>query len=124
MENYKIYAEVLEQEALNQFYEAIKSPGVVQAALMPDSHSGYSLPIGAVVKTKEYVYPAWVGYDVGCGCSAVKTDIVADLDSSTLLKIKEKIIEKIPLGINKHKKIPKNVMDAAKKFVDSRYEVI
>lgn len=111
MENYKIYAEILEQEALNQFYEAIKSPGVVQAALMPDSHSGYSLPIGAVVKTKEYVYPAWVGYDIGCGMCAVKTDIIADLDNNTLLKIKEKIIEKIPLGINKHKKAQKFKLD-------------
>jgi len=48
---YKIFAEVLEQEALEQFESAMQQSFVVSGALMPDAHAGYSLPIGAVVAT-------------------------------------------------------------------------
>ena len=39
---------------------------------MPDAHRGYVAPIGAVLVTRDYVVPAWVGYDIGCGMIAVK----------------------------------------------------
>lgn len=99
--NYKIYAEVLEDEALKQFQEAMKQPGVIQGALMPDAHTGYVLPIGAVVKTKNYVYPSWVGYDIGCGVIAYKTDI--HKEKLDLEKTKENILKNIPIGFNIHK---------------------
>ncbi len=44
-------------------------------ALMPDAHLGYSLPIGGVVATQGVIVPSWVGYDIGCGMCAVKTDL-------------------------------------------------
>ena len=66
MQNTKIYAEVLEPTAIEQFESAMQQPFSAQGALMPDAHTGYSLPIGAVVATKDVVVPAWVGYDVGC----------------------------------------------------------
>ncbi|HQW58452.1 MAG TPA: RtcB family protein [Gammaproteobacteria bacterium] len=49
---YHIFAEAIEQEALNQFESAMQQPCVVRGALMPDAHAGYSLPIGAVVATE------------------------------------------------------------------------
>lgn len=75
---YTIFAEVLEQEALNQFESAMQQPFVIRGALMPDAHAGYSLPIGAVVATDNYVVPAWVGYDIGCGMCALPTTYKAD----------------------------------------------
>jgi len=48
---YRIFAEVLEQGALDQFESAMQQPFAVRGALMPDSHSGYTLPIGAVIAT-------------------------------------------------------------------------
>ena len=74
---YKIFAEVLEQGALDQFESAMNQPSAVRGALMPDSHFGYSLPIGAVVATEGVVFPAWVGYDIGCGMCAVPTTFKA-----------------------------------------------
>lgn len=70
----KIYAEVLEKTALEQFQSAMDLPFVVDGALMPDSHTGYALPIGAVVATKDMVIPSWVGYDIGCGVCALKIE--------------------------------------------------
>lgn len=72
---YKIYAdrETLESEALKQFESAMDLDCVVRGALMPDAHTGYALPIGAVVATEDYVFPSWVGYDIGCGMCAMPT---------------------------------------------------
>lgn len=98
--NYKIYAEVLENEALTQFQEAMKQPGVIRGALMPDAHTGYVLPIGAVVMTKDYVYPSWVGYDIGCGVIAYKTDIPKD--KLNLEQTKANILSSVPIGFSVH----------------------
>jgi len=101
---YKIYAEVLEDEALKQFNNAMMLNCTIRGALMPDAHTGYTLPIGCVWKTNKKVFPAAVGYDIGCGMSAIKTDInISTLSHEELIIIKEKIIDSIPLGREVHK---------------------
>ena len=52
--------------AMNQMYQAAKLPVAVAAALMPDAHSGYGLPIGGVLATDNAVIPYGVGVDIGC----------------------------------------------------------
>lgn len=99
MKPIKIYAELLEK-ALEQFEAAMSLACNVQGALMPDAHTGYTLPIGEVIKSKEMVVSSYVGYDIGCGMCAVKLDITKDdLHVETL---KAKILETIPLGVVKH----------------------
>jgi len=100
MENAIIYADVLEDEALRQFESAMSQPFSVKGALMPDAHAGYSLPIGAVIATQDYIIPAWVGYDIGCGMCALPTtfskeDVIENSD-----KIFKSIYRSIPVGFN------------------------
>jgi len=69
---YRIFGEKnIEAGALNQFYEFMKLECVVQGALMPDSHHGYTVPIGAVIATRDIVFPSAIGFDIGCGVSAL-----------------------------------------------------
>lgn len=97
----KIYAENLEQTALEQFEDAMKQDYVVDGALMPDAHTGYSLPIGAVVSTKDYIVPSWVGYDIGCGMCALKLDgITRDAILDNKDEIFDEIYKHIPVGFN------------------------
>lgn len=99
----KIYAELLEQSALDQFNEAMSLDCNIQGALMPDAHQGYTLPIGAVIKSKGAIFPSYVGYDIGCGMSASRLNIKADqLTTPQLIQIKEKILATIPVGTNRH----------------------
>ncbi|HEY4063165.1 MAG TPA: RtcB family protein [Puia sp.] len=56
----------IEAGAMNQMYQAAKLPVAVAGALMPDAHSGYGLPIGGVLATKNAVIPYGVGVDIGC----------------------------------------------------------
>ena len=76
---YKIYAESLEDNALRQFADAMKLDCVVRGALMPDAHTGYTLPIGAVVAVDGMVFPSFVGYDIGCGMCALPLSCKADI---------------------------------------------
>lgn len=110
---YKIFAEVLEQEALNQFESAMQQPFVVRGALMPDAHAGYSLPIGAVVATDGVVLPAWVGYDIGCGMCALPTTYNADSIRSKGKEIFDGIYKAVPVGFTH------NTTDSV--WADSRY---
>ena len=106
MKNTKVFAEVLEDSALKQFEDAMKLDCNVQGALMPDAHTGYSLPIGAVIKTKDKVFPSYVGYDIGCGVACVELGI--RYTEVNLEELKKYIINHIPLGFSKHEK-PQNI---------------
>lgn len=97
---YRIFAEVLEQEALNQFESAMQQPFSVRGALMPDAHAGYSLPIGAVVATDGVILPAWVGYDIGCGMCALPTSYAAEEVKAKAREIFDGIYEAVPVGFS------------------------
>lgn len=56
----------IETGALEQMKQAAKLPITVAAALMPDAHQGYGLPIGGVLATDNSVIPYGVGVDIGC----------------------------------------------------------
>jgi len=64
---YKIYAELIDSDTQKQFEDVMGCPFVTKGALMPDAHSGYSMPIGAVCSTKDVIVPQFVGFDIGCG---------------------------------------------------------
>lgn len=57
---------LIEEGALHQIYQSAKLPVSYRAALMPDAHSGYGLPIGGVLATTNAVIPYGVGVDIGC----------------------------------------------------------
>ena len=96
----KIYAENIEPSALQQFEDAMAQPFVVKGALMPDCHTGYSLPIGAVVATDGVIVPAWVGYDIGCGMCAVPTTFDKQEVIGNAKEIFDRIYKSIPVGFS------------------------
>lgn len=101
---YKIYAELLDSKAEQQFLDVLHEPYVRYGALMPDPHPGYSMPIGGVCATKDTVVPQFVGFDIGCGMCAYKTDYTKEQIEANADVMYEHIVEKIPLGFKTHKK--------------------
>ena len=105
------------KEALEQFKNCYSEKFVTAAALMPDAHKGYVAPIGAVLITKGYVVPAWVGFDIGCGMIAIRIKGSKNL----LQKIKDnkdkiysQVRKKIPMGLGELNK-EKNITEKTKK---------
>lgn len=105
MSKYTIYGiENIEQAALEQFYSALEQPCVIQAALMPDAHAGYALPIGAVVATKDMIFPSWVGYDIGCGMCAIRSSFSKKDIEENKKKIFDQIYRDVPTGFSHNQK--------------------
>ena len=100
---YKIYDELLDETAQRQFEDVLNEPYVTRGALMPDAHAGYTMPIGAVCATKDMVVPQFVGFDIGCGMCAYKTDYTKAEVETHATAIYNAIVEHIPLGSRKHK---------------------
>ena len=99
----KIYAKHLEATALEQFELAMAQPFSVKGALMPDAHTGYTLPIGAVVATDGVILPSWVGYDIGCGMCAVPTTFDPFWIAENADTIFAEIYKHVPVGFNVNK---------------------
>lgn len=56
----------IDDEAMQQIENACRLPITAAAALMPDAHVGYGVPIGGVVATRGAVIPYAVGVDIAC----------------------------------------------------------
>lgn len=99
---HKIYSDTIEGKALAQFHEALKQDCVVQGALMPDAHAGYTLPIGAVIATDGVVFPSAVGYDIGCGVLGIPTTFKVDEVREHAKAIFDHIYRDVPVGFSHH----------------------
>ena len=106
----------VDKETLEQFKNCYSEDFVVAAALMPDAHLGYAAPIGAVLKTKRFVVPACVGFDIGCGLIAIKikSEGLVGKIRENQNKIYSQVMKKIPMGVGNYNEI-KNITEKTKK---------
>jgi tRNA-splicing ligase RtcB (3'-phosphate/5'-hydroxy nucleic acid ligase) len=97
---YKIYGEnFIEPQALAQFYEVMKLESVVQGALLPDAHLGYTMPIGMVCATRNVISPQFVGFDIGCGACALQLPYKRYEIEKYSKEIFDSIYRSIPTGL-------------------------
>ncbi len=91
---YRTWGNEIDQAAHAQMQQACKLPMAVGAAMMPDAHVGYGLPIGGVLATEGAVIPYAVGVDIAC---RMKLSIL-DLDVETLRKQPQRFEEALAKG--------------------------
>lgn len=118
----KIYNYALnpDKETLKQFKNCYDEKFVTAAALMPDAHRGYVAPIGSVLVTKDYVVPSWVGYDIGCGMTAVKIkdkEVLKEIKDNAE-KIHKEIKKLVPMGLGKISQENQLSQESKEKFKD------
>lgn len=65
----------IDEPAIRQMEMASRLPVSVAAALMPDAHVGYGLPIGGVLATENVVIPYAVGVDIACRMKMTVLDL-------------------------------------------------
>ena len=75
---YRQWGTDLDANALQQMENACQLPVSVAAALMPDAHVGYGLPIGGVLATDNAVIPYAVGVDIACRVKLTVLDLPPD----------------------------------------------
>lgn len=93
---FSIYGrERIEQGALEQMLNVMSLEPVVAAALMPDAHQGYGMPIGGVAAVKDAVIPYAVGVDIGC---RMHLTVLPEVDDSQLERLQSALREAIVGG--------------------------
>ena len=78
--DYRTWGNEIDQAAHGQMKQACSVPMAAGAALMPDAHVGYGLPIGGVLALEGAVIPYAVGVDIAC---RMKLSVL-DMPPSTL----------------------------------------
>lgn len=64
--SYQTWGDDIDQASHDQMKQACSMPNATGAALMPDAHLGYGLPIGGVLALDNAVCPFAVGVDIAC----------------------------------------------------------
>jgi tRNA-splicing ligase RtcB len=96
------WASRVEESALDQAALVAALPMVAgHVALMPDAHTGFGPPIGAVIPTEGAVIPYAVGVDIGCGMIATETDLTASDLPDSLRSLMPLVEQRIPAGVGK-----------------------
>ncbi len=97
----------VDERALDQAATAASLPCVPShVALMPDAHTGFGPPIGAVIPTEGAIIPYAIGVDIGCGMIATQTDLGADDLPESLRRLMPLIEQRIPAGMGRQFRRP------------------
>lgn len=75
---YRTWGTDIDDSAHQQMRQACALPIAAAAALMPDAHVGYGLPIGGVLATLNAVVPYAVGVDIACRMKLSVFDVPVD----------------------------------------------
>lgn len=96
----RVWARKLAPQALEQLKLVASQPYVTGfVAAMADCHVANGVSVGTVFATEHTVVPRALGNDLGCGMSAIRTNVDAnDLDRKTLEKIVATLGRAIPAG--------------------------
>lgn len=92
----------VEPQAMQQLRNVTTLPWIKGLSVMPDVHFGKGATVGSVIAMEGAVCPAAVGVDIGCGMSAVMTNLVARDLPDDLSSLRSAIEAMIPVGRNMH----------------------
>jgi tRNA-splicing ligase RtcB len=93
----------VEPQALDQLRNIAALPWAYHhIAVMPDVHLGKGATVGSVIAMRDAVSPAAVGVDIGCGMTAVRTNLRADDLPDDLSRIRADVEAAIPVGFSMH----------------------
>ncbi len=82
-----------------QILNARRFPGVRDVAITPDAHQGYGVPVGSVMATDGTLAMGPVGYDIGCGIAALRSEVRRDQATPERLKaFSRQVMRRVGLG--------------------------
>lgn len=88
----------IDPKALYQMYNACEIPIARKAAVMPDAHVGYGVPIGCVLATENAVIPNAVGVDIACRMKLTVLDIPWGLFEHRNLPFRDVLLNETRFG--------------------------
>jgi len=91
----------VDARSLHQLKTCMAAGDATYGVLCADHHPGYSQPIGGAVAYEGHISPSGVGYDIGCGNKAVRTELTAsDLAAlGGVGAVMDEIVARVSFGI-------------------------
>ncbi len=93
----------MEENVLDQLTNVACLPGLVNYAMaMPDAHSGYGSPVGAVAAfdpEEGVISPGVIGFDINCGMRLITTNLSYREVKPKIKEIVNNLFEKVPAGV-------------------------
>ncbi len=91
----------VDERSLEQLERCMAAGDAEYGVLCADHHPGYSQPIGGGIAYAGYISPSGVGYDIGCGNKAARTDLTQDdLDAlGGVERLMDEITSRISFGM-------------------------
>lgn len=90
----------LEYDAQQQIYTELAHDFLLKLVIMPDCHTGYTLPIGGVALLDKVISPEYTGMDIGCGMVCFIFPVPAKDIYKHKQKIFDEIYNRVPVGFN------------------------
>ncbi|MEX2315942.1 MAG: RtcB family protein [Pirellulales bacterium] len=97
--SYQTWGDDIDTAAHEQMRAACQVPNAVGAALMPDAHVGYGLPIGGVLACENAVIPYAVGVDIACRMKLSVLDQPPESLESQFNRYKEALLGGTKFGV-------------------------
>jgi tRNA-splicing ligase RtcB len=66
-----------EEKVWQQIASGASYEGVIGAYLLPDTHTGFGVPVGSVIVTEDTILQGGSGYDISCGVLYMKAELTA-----------------------------------------------
>jgi tRNA-splicing ligase RtcB (3'-phosphate/5'-hydroxy nucleic acid ligase) len=103
-----------EDRTVRQLERCVAAEQGAVGVLCADGHVGYSQPVGGVVAYRDHISVSGVGYDIGCGNKAVRTDLRHEDIAADLPRIMDAIVGRISFGVGRRNAAPVDhpVLDA------------
>lgn len=92
----------IEEAAKQQLRNVATLPWTHGVRVMPDVHYGMGATVGSVIAMSQAVAPAAVGVDIGCGMTAVRTNLRPDQLPDDLHRLRSGIERGVPVGFSSH----------------------
>lgn len=110
---YRTWGTDIDEAAHGQMRDACAVPGAFSAALMPDAHVGYGLPIGGVLAMEDRVIPYAVGVDIACRMKLSVLDVPPSLMDSRFEHFRQSLENGTRFGVGSTHSRPQDhpVMD-------------
>lgn len=95
-----------EDRTIEQLERCVAAEEGAVGVLCADGHVGYSQPIGGAVGYRDHISPSGVGYDVGCGNKAVRTDLRAGDVLPEIGRLMDEIVQRVSFGVGRRNDEP------------------
>lgn len=92
--------EIIDDKCIRQLENCLTEDSI--GVLTPDAHYGYNHPIGGAVAYRHHISLSGVGFDIGCGNKAVRTEIKLDLVKNfEIALLMDEIFKRISFGMGR-----------------------